>query len=32
MSAICGTIVALASVCVLLAPWLAEEIAEIKNR
>lgn len=32
MSAVAGTILCVASVIILLAPWLAEEIAEIKNR
>ena len=32
MSALCGTIVCIASVIVLLCPWIAEEIAEIRNR
>lgn len=32
MSAIAGTIVVIASVCIVLAPWVAEEIADLMNR
>lgn len=32
MSAICGTIVVIASVCIMLAPWIAEEISDLMNR
>ena len=31
MSAIAGTIICVASVIVLLAPWVADEIANLKN-
>jgi len=32
MSAIAGTIVVIASVCIMLAPWIAEEISDLMNR